>query len=307
MQNKQAKLVSIVSVNYQRPDITLAMLESLSKVHYSRVEMILVDNACGAEPFPFEEYYSGCLQVIRSRENLGFAGGTNLGIRAAQGDYILLLNNDTVVSPDFLAPMVRILEQQAEIGMVSPKIYFFDYPNVLQYAGATNISKWTGRGTKIGYAKKDQGHYAVSQKTGLGNGACMLVRKTVFEQVGLLSELYFMYYEEHDFTLRAHQQGWGMYFCAEASIHHRQSISIGQESPLKLYYLVRNRILFMRRFYGGLQFGLFLAYFMGLGFPKMLVKYLAKGKWRHLSNMYKGLIWHVKHQKISINYENLNL
>ena len=307
MKINDEKLVSIVSVNYKRPDITLAMLESLSLVHYSNIEMILVDNECGAQAFPFEQYYKGNIQVIRSAENLGFAGGTNLGIRKAKGDYILLLNNDTIVSPDFLSPMVAVLEEQENIGMVCPKIYFFDHPNVIQYAGATDINKWTGRGAKIGYASKENGRFSTSQKTRLGNGACMLIRKEVFEEVGLLSQLYFMYYEEHDFTLRARQKGWDTYFCASSFIHHRQSVSIGLENPLKIYYLVRNRILFMRRFNNGLQLGLFLLYYLGLGFPKMLLKYLSKGKWRHIINMYKGLAWNLKNQKININYENISL
>ena len=250
----EQRLVSIVSVNYKCPEITLEMLHSLAAVEYPHLEVIVVDNECGDQPFPFEAYYPEMVTVIRSEENLGFAGGTNLGIRAASGAYILLLNNDTVVSPGFIEPMIKCLDDKPKIGMVCPKIYFFDHPNIIQYAGATLIHKWTGRGAKIGYAKKDNGDYSKSQKTALGNGACMLVRKAVFEEVGLLSEMYFMYYEEHDFAYRAQQKGWETYYCAKASIHHRQSVSIGQESPLKIYYLHRNRMLFMRRFFRGFAF-----------------------------------------------------
>ena len=286
--------VSIVIINYLDPKDTLELLNSLKSVSYANKEIVLVDNGCAEDKTPlYQSRYQG-VKVYNSEENRGFAGGVNYGIQQATGEYILLLNNDTTVSPGFLEPLVRVFEKHQEVGMVSPKILFHGTPNLIQYAGASSISPWLGRGRKIGYGKKDGPSYADSGLTGLCNGACLLIRKEVIQDVGLLSEDYFMYYEEHDFCLRAKRYGWKMYYEADSRIYHKQSMSMGKDNPLKTYYLFRNRLLFMRRFYQGLSLWFFSTYFTLIKVPLSIIKNLFRGRIASAKYIVGGLLWNIK-------------
>ena len=131
--NSNLPLVSIVSINYDHPEVTCAMLESMRKVTYPNVEVIVVDNASPNDnPAIIKQKYPEVV-FIQSEKNLGFPGGNDLGIRQAKGKYIMLLNNDTEVVPGFLEPLVAKMENDPTIGIVSPKIKFFDSPQLLQY------------------------------------------------------------------------------------------------------------------------------------------------------------------------------
>jgi len=293
--------ISIVSVNFRQTEVTCDMLASLRRASYPNMEVILVDNGVvqDSKELFLQKYAS--LKLIVSEENLGFAGGTNLGIRYASGDYILLLNNDTVVPPDFLEPMVDLMQQNDQIGIISPKILYYDAPNMIQYAGIPYIHTLTGRGVVNGNGVQDQGQFDYNEETSLTNGACMLVRREVLDQVGLLSELYFMYYEELDFCERAKHHNWLCYYCGTSYIHHRQSVSIGKLNPRKTYYMFRNRLLFMRRHLQGVKFWLFLSYFLLFAFPANVLRHLLKRDFEHASGIWQGLIWHFAHLKIAAN------
>ncbi len=305
MNDRQHPLVSVVSVNYRQEAITCDMLDSLRQILYPNYEVIVVDNGSNADQSALFRQHHPEVQVLRSSENLGFAGGTNLGIRHSKGEYILLLNNDTIVPPDFMAPMVEVLEQEERAGITSPKIFYYDQPDVIQYAGATSIHPVTGRGTKIGHRMQDDGSYGEVRPTALCNGACMLVRRRVFEEVGLLPEIYFMYYEEHDFCEHARQRGWQCYYTGTAYIHHRQSMTMGRQNPLKTYYLFRNRWLFMRRIRHDFRYYLFVCYFLLMGVPKNIVRHLLKREFDHVQSILKGIGWNIQHQKIN-PYEHIN-
>ncbi len=297
-------LVSIVSVNWNKPEITLDMVKSFRHVSYTNYELIIVDNGSTRGDIDIVKDYPK-VRLIKTGRNLGFAGGTNAGIRQAKGKYILLLNNDTIVSPHFLEPMVELLEENIHIGIVSPKIYYYDAPQVIQFAGTTEINPVTGQGHKIGYLQEDDGSYAKAQPTALTHGACMMVRRRVFEQIGLLSELYFMYYEEYDFCERAKQVGWQCYFTGKSYIHHRESMSMGKTNPLKTYYMFRNRWLYMRRVGRGINYYLFLVFFLCLSIPKHFLKHLFKREIKHAVNVVKGVVWNLQNFQIEHN-ESIN-
>ncbi|MDX2302978.1 MAG: glycosyltransferase family 2 protein [Microscillaceae bacterium] len=293
-------LVSIVSVNWNKPEITLDMVKSFKHVTYPNYELIIVDNGSTMGDIdPVKNYPH--VKLIKTGKNLGFAGGTNAGIRRAKGQYILLLNNDTIVPPHFLEPMVELMEQDIHIGIVSPKIYYFDSPQVIQFAGTTEINKITGRGHKIGYLQEDDGSYDQTVPTALTHGACMMVRKQVFQEIGLLSELYFMYYEEYDFCERAKKAGWTCYYTGKSYIHHRESMSMGKHNPMKTYYMFRNRWLYMRRIEKGWNYYLFLLYFLTVSIPKNMFAHLFKREITHVQSIFKGLIWNMGHLQIQQN------
>jgi GT2 family glycosyltransferase len=299
--NAQQPMVSIVSVNYDQPEVTCEMLESLRKVTYPNFETLIVDNASpSTSPYIIKQKYPE-VELIISEENLGFAGGNNIALKQAKGDYILLLNNDTEVKPDFLDSMVDLMESDKNIGIVSSKILYFYEDNTIQYAGASPINPITSRGFHYGYKEKDEGQFNEVTETSYPHGACMMIRKSVLEELGLLYEGYFLYYEELDFAERVKRAGYTIFYQPNSSILHKESISTGKNSPLKTYYMNRNRLLFLRRNSKGPTFLLALLYFLGVSLPKNTVKYLFDKA--HLSALYRGLVWNLKNFDINKNQQ----
>ena len=297
----QHPMVSIVSVNYDQPQVTCEMLESLRNVTYPNFETFIVDNASPTtSPYVIKEKYPE-VQLIISETNLGFAGGNNIALKQAKGDYVLLLNNDTEVKPDFLDSLVELMESNEKIGIVSSKILYFYEDNVIQYAGASPIDPITSRGRHYGYKEIDTGQHDKITETAYPHGACMMIRKSVLEELGLLYEGYFLYYEELDFAERVKRAGYKIYFQPNSSILHKESISTGKNSPLKTYYMNRNRLLFLRRNSNGITFLLATTYFLLISLPKNTFKYSFNKK--HLSALYRGLAWNIGNFDINKNHQ----
>ncbi len=295
-------LVSIISVVYNQTEVTLQMLASLRKLTYSNIEVIVVDNNSPSEdPGVIEDLFPE-VKLIRSAVNLGYAGGNNLGIRQAQGDYLLFLNNDTEVDPGFIEPLLDVFAQNLKAGIASPKIIYFGTGGLIQYAGSSGINPWTGRSKTIGNGETDQGQYDISHATHLADGAAMMVPMRVIKQTGLMPELYFLYYEELDWCEQIKRAGFTCQYVAESVIYHKESISVGKNSVLKTYYMNRNRLLFIRRNMRGLPFWTSLLVFLLLAVPKNSLKFCLQRQWRHLSALWRGLYWQLKaagvHQNI---------
>ena len=297
----QQPLVSIVSVNYDQPEVTCEMLASLEKVTYPNFETLIVDNASPTKsPNIIKEKYPE-IQLIISKKNLGFAGGNNIALKQAKGDYVLLLNNDTEVKPDFLESLVELMESDKKIGIVSSKILYFYEDNVIQYAGASPINPITSRGSHYGYKEIDNGQLDEVTETAYPHGACMMIRKSVLEELGLLYEGYFLYYEELDFAERVKRAGYKIYFQPNSSILHKESISTGKNSPLKTYYMNRNRLLFVKRNSSGITLFLGVIYFFLIPLLKNTIKYLFVKK--HLSALYRGVAWNIRNFNINKNQQ----
>ena len=136
------------------------------------------------------------IRFIRSENNLGFAGGNNLGIREANGAYFFLVNNDTEFSPGLIEKLVAVLDSCPQVGAISPKILYFDEPGIIQYAGFTEMNMNTGRNRCIGQMEQDLGQYDnTTGPTGFVHGAAMMIRKEAVNKAGLMPELFFLYYE----------------------------------------------------------------------------------------------------------------
>ncbi|MEI6048264.1 MAG: glycosyltransferase family 2 protein [Bacteroidota bacterium] len=297
-------LVSIITINYEHPDVTCALLESLRHITYPNIEIIVVDNASQKDdPAIISQLYPEVV-FIQSKENLGFAGGNNLGIHQAKGEYILLLNNDTEVDPGFIEPLIGKLMSDPHIGAVSPKIRFFYSPDTIQYAGITPFTPVTLRQFLIGLGETDSGQYDNTRETFSIHGAAMMVPLSVVMEVGLMAELYFLYYEEHDWAERIKRAGYKVFYVPESLVLHKESISTGKQSPLKTYYITRNRFLFARRNIKGFNKLITLIYLSFIAFPKGLIAHtvnkrydLAKATWRayfwnfiHFSDLKKNQI-----------------
>lgn len=286
-------LVSIITVNYNQSAITRELLASLQRISYPTIEIIVVDNGSPTDqPEKLKEEFPQ-IELILSGKNLGFAGGNNLGVDAAKGKYCLFINNDTEVEPDFLEPLVRRFEGHPEIGMMSPKIRFHHTPDTIQFAGYTPFHPVTLRQHLIGYREKDTGQYDQSRKTFAGHGAAMMVPRKVIEEVGKMAELFFLYYEEHDWNERIKSAGYEAFYEHSSLVWHKESLSTGKESPLKAYYLTRNRIVFARRNLKGLSKWISLAYLLTVVPLSFTLRYLRKGQFKLLKSAWKGTLWNL--------------
>ena len=215
------------------------------------IEVIVVDNASSQyEASIIEQRYPQVI-VIRSKANLGFAGGNNLGIQAAHGRYLFFINNDTLLSPQpsalSLQPLVDRLESSSSIGAVCPKIRFTWGNNPIQYAGYTPLSSITMRNRAIGCGEEDHSQYDTPHITPYAHGAAMMVKREVIDKIGLMPECYFLYYEELDWSMMIRRAGYEIWYEPACTIYHKESQATGQNSPLKSYYMTRNRLLFAKR------------------------------------------------------------
>lgn len=255
------KKIFIVTINYNTAEDTKKMLASLEKLHHPDFSLhaIVVDNA-SREKFSLDNKGSIETTVLRSETNKGFAGGSNFGIEyalKAGADYVLLLNNDTIVDRNLISQLLKELESKKEIGITVPKIYFakgYEYHkdryksdelgNVFWYAGG--YTDWSHVFSKHrGMDEVDHKQYDRIENTSFATGCCMLVKKEVFEKVGFFNEKYFLYFEDADFSERVQKAGYIIVYVPQAKLWHMTSASTGGSgSALHDYFLTRNRMMF---------------------------------------------------------------
>lgn len=300
-------LVSIISINFNNLEVTSEMLQSLREISYPNVEIIIVDNASEKEPVDNLKEQFPEIILIKSPENLGFAGGNNLGIVKSKGKYVLLLNNDTFVHPGFLEPLVLKCEENENIGAVSPKLYFFDDRQLLQWAGSLKMNKITMRGFSRGTHEKEQGKYEDDWKSYYNHGAAMLVPRKVIEKVGLMAEIYFLYYEELDWGEQIRKNGYEIFYVHNSIVYHKASATTVTNSPLKTYYMNRGRLIFMRRNVHGITFLLALTYMIFVSLPKNLFRFLIKKEWTLAKSYLDSFFWNLKNINNKDIYKTLNL
>ena len=231
------------------------------------------------------------VKVIRSEQNLGFAGGNNLGIKAAQGKYLFFINNDAILKPQTsdLSHLISRFETDAMIGMVCPKICFAWGDNPIQFAGYTPLSRYTMRNRSIGFGDSDKGQYDNAHPTPYAHGAAMMVKREALEKVGLMPECYFLYYEELDWSMMFTRAGYSIWYEPTCTIYHKESQATGQNSPLKTYYLTRNRLLFVKRNIQGLQRYITYTYLLLVVAPRDICKYILHRQFNLASATIKGI------------------
>jgi GT2 family glycosyltransferase len=287
---KKPPLISIITLNYNQAQVTRDFLESCRNLTYPHYEILVCDMNSSERPhgiirpekFPHTSLYC-------SDRNLGFAGGNNWGMQFAKGDYILLLNNDTEVTPDLIQQLLIPFEKDPQAGVVCPKINYFDQPERIQYAGFRPMNTVTGRTWAIGHQEIDTGQYNHISITYGAHGAAMMVKREVIDKIGRFPEKFFLYYEEWDWSARIQKAGYKIYFQGNAVVYHKESMSVGKSNPLKEYYLTRNRILYMRRNSKGVKLLAFTAFFALFTFPKTILKHLAKGNLPFLKAFLRGI------------------
>ncbi|WP_417608098.1 glycosyltransferase family 2 protein [Owenweeksia hongkongensis] len=291
IKSTSAPLVSFLTVNYHQREVTLALVNSLSKLSYPNWECIVVNNHEQDLELESALRTHKNVKVTSTNANLGFAGGNNVGLEFCRGEYIYFINNDVEVEPYLLEPILEVFENNANIGMVSSKIVYFHDKTTIQYAGATELNKITTRNTGIGHGEKDEGQYDDVRETAFVHGASMVVPKVLIDEIGPMYDDFFLYYEEYDWCERFKQRGYEIIYCGLGKVYHKESVSTGVNSPLKVYYLTRNRLLFARRNYSMIMYSANWFYFTTLALPKGLIKHMIKGEFAQAKAMLKGYFW----------------
>ncbi len=281
--------LSIVTVNYNGLKDTCELIESLHRHLQSLTyEIVVVDNASrNAEADALQQRYP-TLTVVKSQENLGFAGGNNLGIKAAHGEYILLLNNDTYVKEDTLGYLLETLRTHTDAGAVSPLLLYAKDESTIQYAGFTPLTAITLRNRSIGNGEKEHGQYTRPCPTAYAHGAALCFHRSLLDSAGYLPECYFLYYEELDWSMQIQRTGHTIWFDPRCKVYHKESQSTGIKSPLQSYYMTRNRLLFTRRQRTGITRYLSYLYQYLVVLTRDVFRDLLTGKTRQASAALRG-------------------
>ncbi|MFM9909766.1 MAG: glycosyltransferase family 2 protein [Chitinophagaceae bacterium] len=290
----ETPLISIITLNYNQAEVTVDFLESAKKLNYKNFEILVCDMASAEDITAIikpEKYPN--MRLLLSKENLGFAGGNNWGMRQAKGDYFFIVNNDTIMTEGLLEKLLKPFSEDKSIGVTSPKILYYSHPDTIQYAGFNPMNKYTGRTSIIGEWEKDKGQYNQSRYTSGSHGCAMFVKKEVAEKTGMFPEKFFLYYEEWDWSARILNNGYKIWYTAEASIYHKESMSVGKSNPMKVYYHSRNRILYMRRNTHWYQLVVFALFFTLFSIPKSILKFLLKKQFVQTRYFIKGIFWNL--------------
>lgn len=290
--------LSIITINYNGLKDTCALIETIP--FNDQMEVIVVDNASKNDEVSEIQNRFPYVSIIKSDKNLGFAGGNNLGIKAAKGKYIFLVNNDTIFKEFKIQALINRLESSDDIGIVCPKIRFTWGSNQIQYAGYTPLSKITVRNQAIGFGEEDKGQYETAHPTPYAHGAAMLIKREALEKVGLMPECFFLYYEELDWSMMFTRAGYKIWYEPACTIYHKESQTTGQSSPLRTYYITRNRLLLVKRNYDVCYKYLAYIYLILLVIPRDIFKTGLKGQYGLLKATLKGTHHFFKSQ-LSIN------
>ncbi len=246
----EIKRVGIVILNYNGKDVLPGLLESLTKIDYRNFRVFLIDN--NSEDDSIErarDNYSTRLplEIIENQENLLFSRGNNVGIKSAvnwEADYIILLNNDTVVPPKMIGQLVEFMEKQPNIGIAGPMIHFFEPDNTIWGAGGM-VNSWWGLVRHRGIREKDRGRFSEPAKVDYVSGAALMARTEVFTRLNMLDESFPMYYEDTDFCFRAKNQGYETWYVPTSPLIHLVSVAAGGQA---------SRFKITRRFSAGMKF-----------------------------------------------------
>ena len=297
--------VSIITINYNSLGDTIEFLESITlSMNFSDLdlEVIVVDNASKHSPIEALKNYPW-VKLVQSKYNLGFAGGNNLGALDSSGDYLFFVNNDTEINLLDLEELIDQYETNPEYGLLTPVILNED--SSVQFAGYTELSSITGRNKLI---DKVDGKSGIKE-TSYPHGAAMLISRANLEKVGMMSENYFLYYEELDWGSRIKEAGLKIGVCLSSSIVHKESVSVGKISDCKLYFMTRNRILYIRKHFSTLQRFIFSVFFFLVSTPKSLISFLLQRDFNSVCAFLAAIAWHftndVTSSKLGYKFDKL--
>ena len=284
--------VVVVLVNWNNHGDTLECLESLCRSTYEPREVIVVDNGSRPESVDALRGGTGGALLIESPVNLGFTGGNNLGIRTAldrHADLVFVLNNDTTVHPETISLLVGALEAEPRAGIAAPKVRFFPPEDLIWYAGGA-FSELTQNPVMRGYRQADDGRWDEPGEVEFASGCAMLIRRGLLERLGGFSDEYFAVWEDVDLSRRARSAGYRILYVPGAVVWHKESASVGgNDAPRFVYYQVRNRFLFLRRWARGPLIPVSAGLFAAAHLTKRSLAFALHRRWGALAAIGAGI------------------
>lgn len=283
--------VYLIVLNWNACKLLEETLLSLKKVSYPNLKIIVVDNGSVDESVKMIKEKFGELHLICNEKNLGFGEGNNVGISYAleqNADYILLLNNDVEVDSEFVTELVKVGESSTKVGMVAPKIYFFEPKDKIWYAGAT-VNFFTGVCAHIGLREKEQGQYEEIKETDYICGCSMLVKSEVLRKIGMFDPIYSpAYAEDVDISQRAKTSGYKLLYAPKSKVWHKVSSSSGGDiNPTKTALRIKHNFIFFKKFAKPYHWLTIIPY-IGFATVFFLFKQILSGNFGIFASVFKG-------------------
>lgn len=286
----QPRVVTVI-LNTNRRDDTCALLASLEKMTYQNHRVIVLDNASTDGSVPAIRSAYPTVQIIALEKNLGYAGNNNVGIKAAlaqHAEWVFVLNEDTILAPDCLTQLIRVGQDNAQTGIVGPMVYHHNEPDIIQSAGGKMGRDW--RAWHVAQNEFDQGLFSLAREVDWISGCAILVRRELIEQVGMLDERFFYYWEETEWCLRARKSGWRIMHVPQAKLWHKGVQRDYHPSPSVTYYATRNRFLVLAKHHAPILAWI-VAWVQTL---RTLASWSIRPKWRtmlaHRNAMWQGTV-----------------
>jgi len=285
--------VTVVVLNWNGRDDSEACLASLQQVTYDNVRVILVDNGSTDGSVAYlRERFADVTFIVNDR-NLGFAEGNNVGIRRALEEdaaWVLLLNNDTTVEPDFLTKLVDAVRRDETIGIIGPRLNRYDPSDRVWFAGG-RVCLWSGWTWHTGNHATDRGQFTGLVDEDYQTGAAMMLRRDVLKRVGVLDADYVSYFEDNDLCVRAKSAGFRVVCCCDAKVYHKVSASTGGGlTPHKAYRKILSGARFFRTHAGPFRYYTTIAAFNAAYAAATVLLETLRGKFSVVGAIFRGFV-----------------
>ena len=301
--------VTVLILSYDGKDLLDDAVSSYLDNDYENFEVVVVDNGSTDQTKEYVNENWPNVDVYRTEKNLGYSGGFNFGLDYAfnqlKSDYVLITNNDVKADKQVVSALVSTAMKDETIGFVTGKVFYFEQPNLFQTVGYIENPS-TGEVKHRGQREQDKGQYAQDEPLNSSDDVFMLVRREVYEQVGGYDTNFFIQGEQWDWQERGKKHGFKVYFCANAKIWHKESMTIGRTSPFKLFYDLRNTLIVIFEHKSYRQFSKYFWKSFKQQFIIGSLKHFLKGRFKHgyssVTGFLSGFFWVMRSGKISIRH-----
>lgn len=285
--------VSIVILNWNQYDFTCECLRSLRRLAYPEYEISIIDNASedGSADRLLDEFPE--INLIRNSENLGVAGGRNVGIKevlenSPESGYILILDNDTVVETNILEELVKVAQTNEKIGIVTCKVVFYDTPNIIGAAGI-RFHPIIFHGRAYGAGKMDDGRWNRVREVDVAPGCVQLIKSSIFKEIGLYDVMFSPNGpEDWEFSLRARKHGYTVFYTSATRVSHRWSADYKRSSTF-VYNLTKSYIIFMRKYCPWYQLPIAFMFFFANRLLKHVVRFIRNSEYEKINAYFRGI------------------